>query len=608
MNRLILVAMVGLALAGCAQTRPPVPLSRNGSRLPPVGLTPVPNIYEAINRENERLDPRALHPGRGPVLANVGTGSGPGMAANSAPGRVPVGSSSSPSRISGETPVPSTAPGPDPGTPGLSPTTSVASGRAEPAPISSFAAPSEPAGAEAPGAGPESGPATLTEPPVPASEPAAPQELLPPALPSGEPTSPVPDLVPGPTPDLNSGPQAGQDRLDLPPPGPLPTLDLPPTLAAENPPLPATSATLEPAEVPQTPAPTAPTPNLDPAVVTVNGDLTAIHAEGTPVTLKEAGKVAAYVGDEVITVHELTNAVKEKVANLPNGYKPNQREILGISSQILDMLIERSTIIQEARREMKDPKRLNMFMDIAVKQWRENEIPPMLRKMAVTNEYELKQKLAEQGQSLDAMREAYKLDFLAKGYLESKLRPRITVDVPEMRAYYNAHLDDFNRPARWTWREVIVEFEKHTSRAEARKKAEAILARLRSGEDFTKVAQAESEGPNRATGGLWETSPDSYSVAAVNDALKALPIGQVSPIIEGESSYHVVRVEDRRDAGPAPFPEVQDKVRTIVHRQKAQQESDAYLDKIRERTVVTTIFDRTDYAPRATRVTPANTP
>jgi peptidyl-prolyl cis-trans isomerase SurA len=225
----------------------------------------------------------------------------------------------------------------------------------------------------------------------------------------------------------------------------------------------------------------------------------------------------------------------------------------------------------------------------------------LLRKYSVENEFKLKDKLVEQGKSIELMRETYRQEFLARGFLEQKLKHKITVTVPEMRDYYNDHLEDFNRPEQWTWREVLIEVDKHPNRTAARSKAEALLERLRRGEDFAKLVQADSEGPNRASGGLWETAPDSYAVDAVNNAVKSLPIGQISPIVEGPSSYHIVRVEARRAAGPASFAEVQDRIRRSIHHRKADRESNAFLDKLRKQTVVTTIFDKTDYAPSATR-------
>jgi hypothetical protein len=52
-------------------------------------------------------------------------------------------------------------------------------------------------------------------------------------------------------------------------------------------------------------------------------------------------RVAARVGDEVITYHELTAAVKEKIAQMPGDSKPSRRDIMRITSRVLDDLIER---------------------------------------------------------------------------------------------------------------------------------------------------------------------------------------------------------------------------------------------------------------------------
>ena len=79
---------------------------------------------------------------------------------------------------------------------------------------------------------------------------------------------------------------------------------------------------------------------------------------------------------------------------------------------------------------------------------------------------------------------------------------------------------------------------------------DALLARLRNGEDFATLAKKESQGPTASAGGKWETTPGSYGVPSVNDALNRLGVNQLSPIIEAPSSFHIVLVELRRPAGP----------------------------------------------------------
>jgi peptidyl-prolyl cis-trans isomerase SurA len=216
----------------------------------------------------------------------------------------------------------------------------------------------------------------------------------------------------------------------------------------------------------------------------------------------------------------------------------------------------------------------------------------MLRTAGATNEFELSAKMKERGQSLDETREQFRRDFLARGYLEQKLSQKMTVEWTEMYDYYYAHQHDFDEPARISCREVVAEVPKYPSRADAKRKIDAVLDRIRRGEDFAQVARTESDGPNRSAGGLWETSPGSYAIAEVNDTLSRLPLNQISTVIEAPNSYHIVRLEKQREAGPAPFPEVQDRIRRIIHEEKVRNETSAFVNKLKEKTVITTMFDQ----------------
>jgi parvulin-like peptidyl-prolyl isomerase len=223
----------------------------------------------------------------------------------------------------------------------------------------------------------------------------------------------------------------------------------------------------------------------------------------------------------------------------------------------------------------------------------------------VTTEQQLNLKLVESGRSLVALKLSHRRDFIAMLYIQQKLKDKLNVELPEMLKYYNAHVNDRSnfRAARITWREVVVETAKHPSPAEARLKAEALLTRLQRGEDFARLAKAESEGPSavKVQGGLMETSPGGYAVAAVNRAIETLPIGAVSGVIEGPSSLHIVRVENRRPAGPASFAELQDQIRREIYTEKSTRERRQLLDKLRESNVVASIFDGTESDPNRVR-------
>ena len=234
--------------------------------------------------------------------------------------------------------------------------------------------------------------------------------------------------------------------------------------------------------------------------------------------------------------------------------------------------IDRSLLVQDAKRHIKDKKMLDRVFEEADRIWHDDEIIPLQRQYAVDSEQKLKERLAEEGRSLDAMHQSYQRAFLAENYLRERLRDRMKIELPDLLRYYNdpVHGHEFDRPAQITWRELVVEVDQHKSREDALKKANDLWEKLRRGADFAKLARAESDGPtsSRRDGGLMHTTPGSYAVKSINDALGSLPIGRVSKVIEGPDSFHIIKVENRRAAGPASFEEVQDQIGPILLKAK----------------------------------------
>jgi peptidyl-prolyl cis-trans isomerase SurA len=89
-----------------------------------------------------------------------------------------------------------------------------------------------------------------------------------------------------------------------------------------------------------------------------------------------------------------------------------------------------------------------------------------------------------------------------------------------------------------------------------RKKAEDILARLKSGGDFANLAAATSDGPEALQGGSMGARPlDGWPDLFVN-AVANLKKGGLSEIIQSGNGFHILKVLDRsRAAGPAAAPQ-----------------------------------------------------
>jgi parvulin-like peptidyl-prolyl isomerase len=703
MKRLLVVSMLSLALAGCAQSKGA--LSRGASYPPsPVAITPVPSVYDTINQGMggkalaQTAMPKPDDPqwsGRAPVPVAA-------QSVSTSPPGSPGGQSSTPAAGAGAPGAAAVASGPSqspvqPGGPASAPAAPAALAVMPPTenqvPATKLAespAMPAPAALPAPAAG-VPGPASPREPrtvlsgaivndpgSIPlgsVSEGARPSVELPTSVAVSPPASSMPATLAGAPAPSTTAPKRNADPLLGPDPDLMPampalppgepsnkqasppagtSLELAPAASAEptsNPPEPAGAGP----GVMGTPSPADPPLSLDsstaaakpadgglaaadlklerappstevvrtvaarpinrspaPAPVDKHVILTSAADSNAPAksrtaSLKEAGRAVARVGDEIITQHELVDAVKELIDRKPEiraglSGAATQREktqmLDMVCRQVLDGLIDRSLLVQEAKRHIKDKKMLEKAYEEADRVFREQEIIPLQRKYNVDSEAKVKERLAEEGRSLEAMRLSFRQYFLSQGFMIQKIKDRFKVELPDLLKYYNQHVyeHDFDRPAQITWRELVIEVDKHKNRDDANKKANALLERLRRGEDFATLAQAESDGlsSSRSAGGLMHTTPGSYAVESINKALDNLPIGQLSGVLEGPGSFHILKVENRRPAGPASFEEIQDKIKPMLENSKFQEEQAAFLKKLRRDALITLYLNKTD--------------
>lgn len=82
----------------------------------------------------------------------------------------------------------------------------------------------------------------------------------------------------------------------------------------------------------------------------------------------------------------------------------------------------------------------------------------------------------------------------------------------------------------------------HRTKAEARKRAEEALAKIRGGTDFDAMVKQYTDEPGGAErNGDLETFEKKKMVKAFGDAAFALQVGQVSDIVETPFGFHIIK-------------------------------------------------------------------
>ncbi len=105
---------------------------------------------------------------------------------------------------------------------------------------------------------------------------------------------------------------------------------------------------------------------------------------------------------------------------------------------------------------------------------------------------------------------------------------------------------------------------------EARKKVEAIITKLKGGEDFEKLAKESTEDPSgKANGGDLGYFTKDQMVPEFSKVAFELKKGGISDPVKTQFGWHVIKVEDKRTKPPPKFEEVKDQLVSFVQR-KAQ--------------------------------------
>ena len=101
-------------------------------------------------------------------------------------------------------------------------------------------------------------------------------------------------------------------------------------------------------------------------------------------------------------------------------------------------------------------------------------------------------------------------------------------------------------------------------KSEAKGKAEEVLAKVKSGEDFATLAKEYSEDTASAiNGGDLDFFPKGYMVEPFENAAFSMKVGEISDLVESSFGYHIIKITDKVDEQKS-FDEVKDTIKSTL--------------------------------------------
>jgi len=167
------------------------------------------------------------------------------------------------------------------------------------------------------------------------------------------------------------------------------------------------------------------------------------------------------------------------------------------------------------------------------------------------------------------------------------LQAYIASQEDELRALYEQRSSLYNMPEQVRARHILLSLGADASAEEAAEvelRANEILTQIREGADFAALASELSEDPgSKANGGDLGFFARGQMVKEFEDAAFSLEPGMVGELVKSEYGYHVIRVEEHRDAQQRSFEEVREELAAeLMGLELARTESRAIADRIAE--------------------------
>lgn len=285
-------------------------------------------------------------------------------------------------------------------------------------------------------------------------------------------------------------------------------------------------------------------------------------------------EVMVRVNGTAITKPELDRAVKVMLAQnqVPQPVAP---ELLKqVQSAALDQLTAAELLYQEAAKvEIKD---LDKQIKDKVAQ----------NKAKFPSEADFEKALKSVDMTAKDMEDFTRKDIVITNFIETAFAAKTKVTDEEVAKFYDDNVEKyFKKPETARASHILIGADEKASaedKKKAKEKAEAILKRVKGGEDFAAVAKAESSCPSSAQGGDLGTFGRGQMVPPFDQAVFAMKPGEISGVVETQFGYHVIKLVEKKEATTEKLADVKGKISDFLKKEKIQKELLQFVDNLKK--------------------------
>jgi parvulin-like peptidyl-prolyl isomerase len=177
----------------------------------------------------------------------------------------------------------------------------------------------------------------------------------------------------------------------------------------------------------------------------------------------------------------------------------------------------------------------------------------------------------------------YETELLKRSFFSMVIAPGIKISDTELREYYEQNLENYMKPLYFKFQQITVK---------TKEEAHEVLKGLQKGAQFSWLAKTTSIDRFSNKGGArnWIKERDLPDVA--RSTMESLSPGEISPVLEIDSKFVIIRLLDKTQAEAKDFDTVKTAVLKAFGDEQFQKLYKEYIDALRKEAQITVYDDR----------------
>lgn len=213
-----------------------------------------------------------------------------------------------------------------------------------------------------------------------------------------------------------------------------------------------------------------------------------------------------------------------------------------------------------------------------------------IRKQNHMNSMEDLEKAARaQGVSFEDFKASVRNNIITSSVVRDEVGRHLQMTQADERKYYDEHKEQFNQPEQVRLSEILIPVAADADAAAidaAHKKADEVIAKLRSGAKFADVAKEMSGGPTASQGGDLGYFKHGALAAVLEKKTFALKAGEYTEPTRTRQGFVILQTTEHQQAGAPPLEQIEQQVQEAMYGEQMGPALRAYLTKLREEAYV----------------------